>query len=57
MTLQELYQNYLDMTKHLDDVDVLSFEEYKKSRKYVLDLLAETDAERIIKAEAKRLGE
>jgi hypothetical protein len=54
--LERLYLNYLDMTTHLEG-ERMSFEEYKKSRRFVQGMLAETDAERILKAEAKRIEE
>lgn len=54
--IEELYLNYLDMTSHLPS-ERLSFEEYKKSRAFVQGMLAETDAERILKAEAARIEE
>jgi DNA-binding FadR family transcriptional regulator len=53
--LRRLYQNYIDMTSHLEG-ERPSFEEYKAARRFVEGMMAETDAERIIKAEAKRLG-
>lgn len=52
--LEQLYLNYLDMTTHLDG-ERLSFEEYKKSRRFVQGMIAETDAERILKTEAERI--
>ena len=52
--LEALYLNYLDMTSHLDG-ERLSFEEYKASRAFVQGMLAETDAERILKAAAKEM--
>jgi hypothetical protein len=54
--LEELYLNYRNMTMHLGD-ERMSFEEYKKSRTFVLGMMAETDAERILEAEAKRIEE
>lgn len=54
-SLEEQYQDYLRMTSHLPE-ERPTFEEYKKSRDFVSGLLAETDAERILKAEAARLN-
>jgi len=50
--IEKLYLNYLDMTSHLDG-ERLSFDEYKKTRVHMQGVFAETDAERIIEAEAK----
>jgi hypothetical protein len=54
--IEKLYLNYLDMTSHLEG-ERMSFEEYKESRIFVQGMIAETDAERILKAEAKRIEE
>lgn len=51
--LERLYLNYLDMTTHLPG-ERMSFDEYCASRAFVQGMLAETDAERILKAAWKR---
>jgi hypothetical protein len=59
--LERLYLNYLDMIECVENPPLshhpMTFDEYKEARVFVQGMIAETDAERIIKAEAKRIEE
>jgi hypothetical protein len=47
--LEKLYLNYLDMTEGIEGYEPMTFDEYKTSREHLAGVLAEVDAELILR--------